>query len=248
MRPVRTACILAAGCGTRLGARGRVRPKGFIRLGRRPIVEESILRLRGAGVERIVVVTGHHAEFYERLGGLERVFNERYAASGSMYSLACARDRLTEDFLLLESDLVYEPRALETLLAGDAADAVLLSGPTGAGDEVYVRAVDGCLAAMSKDPARLGGDPSGELVGISRISAALFAAMLEEADRRFERSLRVDYETDALVACAARMPIRCPLVPDLLWGEIDDAAHFERVSALYPRVRERDRRPLRSRR
>ena len=41
---VREAVVLAAGRGTRLGERGEETPKGFLRLGEQPIVEESIFR------------------------------------------------------------------------------------------------------------------------------------------------------------------------------------------------------------
>ncbi len=116
MHRVRTAVILAAGQGTRLDELGRQAPKGFLHLGTRPIVEESIRRLEHVGIERILIVTGHLAEFYDRLaaqyrGLIETVHNPRFAETGSLASLTAARELLDEDFLLLESDLVYEPRA-----------------------------------------------------------------------------------------------------------------------------------------
>ena len=74
--PVRTAVILAAGRGTRLGEAGAEIPKGFIQLGAHAIVEESIVRLRHAGIERIIIVTGHQQQWYEamvdRLGSFVR--------------------------------------------------------------------------------------------------------------------------------------------------------------------------------
>lgn len=240
---MKTAVILAAGQGTRLRAELTDRPKGFLQLGERPIIEESIARLTAAGIDEVIVVTGYAAGYYEdlarRSGGLVRtVHNGRFADSGSMYSLALAADLTAGPFLLLESDLVYEPRALRVLLEAEAPDAILLSGPTGAGDEVWVDARDGRLIAMSKARARLAAPPAGELVGISRISAVLFERLQRIAARAFERSLRFDYETDALVAAAAEgHPIACLRVPDLLWGEIDDPAHLRRVRAeLYPRI------------
>ena len=51
---MKTAVILAAGRGTRLGPRGKTMPKGFLRIGDRPIVEESIARLRMAGIDLLV--------------------------------------------------------------------------------------------------------------------------------------------------------------------------------------------------
>ena len=64
--------------------------------------------------------------------------------------------------------------------------------------------------------------------------------MQREALTAFERSLRYDYETDCLVAVAPRHAIACPLVPDLVWSEIDDAEHLRRArEQIYPEIRRR---------
>lgn len=237
-----SAIILAAGRGTRLAGELKDRPKGFLALGPRTIIEESLDRLEAAGVRGVTIVTGHCAEFYEdlarRRGDLVRtVHNPRFADSGSMYSFWCARDAVRGPFLLLESDLVYEPRALSVLIEGDAEDAILLSGPTGAGDEVYVETEGGRLIAMSKRRETLGSGVSGELVGISRISPELFDTMRRISEEAFQRSLKFDYETDCLVAAGRERPIQCPVVDDLLWGEIDDPSHLTRVrERVYPEV------------
>jgi 2-aminoethylphosphonate-pyruvate transaminase len=242
MTAVRTAVILAAGRGTRLAGELKDRPKGFLTLGTEPIVAESVTRLVAAGIDDIVIVTGHLREWYDEFaaasgGRVRTVHNPRFADSGSMYSLYCARDAVHGPFLLLESDLVYEPRALRVLLEGADDDAILLSGPTGAGDEVYVETVEGRLHAMSKRREQLGAQVAGELVGISRISAPLHALMNRLAAAAFVHSLRYDYETDCLVAAGAERRIACPVVLDLVWGEIDDPAHLARVRAtVYPEI------------
>ena len=48
---ISTAVILAAGRGTRLAGELKDCPKGFLRLGGKPIIEESIDRLLAAGIE-----------------------------------------------------------------------------------------------------------------------------------------------------------------------------------------------------
>jgi 2-aminoethylphosphonate-pyruvate transaminase len=236
---VNTAVILAAGMGSRLGAIGGSAPKGFLRLGADPIVVESIQQLRSYGIGRVVIVTGYRSEHYERLreeygAGVETVHNPRYAESGSMYSLYCARACLHGDFLLLESDLIYEPRALEAAIDFPRDNAVLLSGPTVAGDEVYAE-VDGArLTDLSKNRAALR-NAAGELVGISKISRHLFQCMLRHADRAFETNLQVAYETDTLVAVARTQPVYYSLIPDLCWAEIDDLRHLVRArEQIYP--------------
>ncbi len=239
---IRTAVILAAGMGTRLNELGRRVPKGFLRLGARPIIEESIECLCKAGIERIFIGTGHLQEFYDGLcdrysGVVRTVHNPRFADSGSMYTLYMLRDRIDEDFLLLESDLIYEQRALKAVAALEQPDAILVSGWTSSGDEVYVEARDGLLLNMSKDRCRLGPQVVGELVGISRISRQMFRRMVAFAATRFSSTLKVDYETDCLVALAAEASIHCALIDDLLWAEIDDHAHLEHAREhIYPAI------------
>lgn len=245
MSSVRTAVILGAGMGTRLEERGKTKPKGFIELGERPIVEESILKLMDVSLERIIVVTGHCSEFYEELGArfpnVETIKNEHYSSSGSMYSLYCARELVNGDFLLLESDIIYERQALQFLLELPESDAILLSGETLSGDEVYVETRGGCLLDMSKDRSSLGEEVSGELVGITKVSVPLFERMLEVAARQFESSLHVDYETDCLVAAGRDYDIFCPVIDNLLWAEIDDKSHLVRAeNQIYPAIVRRD--------
>ena len=243
--PVRTAVILAAGRGTRLGEAGAEIPKGFIQLGAHAIVEESIVRLRRAGIERIIIVTGHQQQWYEaladRLGSfVQTVHNPQFATCGSLYSLACARADLQEDFLLLESDLLYEQRALTTLMHG-GPDAVLLSGPTGAGDEVWVETRDGRLANMSKNRRALGAEPVGEFVGITRLSRNLFELLMELALERLADDPMLEYEVDGLVALAGAAPLPCTRVDDLLWTEIDDEGQLLRARTVtYPAIVRRD--------
>jgi 2-aminoethylphosphonate-pyruvate transaminase len=247
--PVRTAVILAAGSGRRLGERGREVPKGFLRLGERPIIEESLERLRSIGIERVVIATGHLSHYYEELsarydGLIHTVHNPDFARSGSLVSLWATRDEVTEDCLLLESDIVYERRALTALLDAEADDVILLSGPTGAGDEVWVSGSGGRLLSMSKQRSDLDGEILGELVGICRVSTGLMADLLRFAEEGMRTTLDLDYEMHGLVAAAKTHLIRCELVEDLAWCEIDDAAHLARAATeVYPRLRDRETPP-----
>ena len=83
---IRSAIILAAGMGIRMRGLGKRIPKGYICLGTHTILEESISHLVAVGIGRIVIVTGHLAEFFEPLavkyGGIVRlVHNPLYAES-----------------------------------------------------------------------------------------------------------------------------------------------------------------------
>ena len=239
-----TAVIVAAGRGVRLGEMGTERPKGFIELGGKPIIERSLECLAAAGVRRTLIVTGHLPEYYRdlarRVPGIELLHNPDYADSGSMYTLYLARERIGADFVLLESDLVYERRALDVLYAAPGADTLLTSGPTQSGDEVYVEAEHGRLTGLSKKRSALRGTVIGELVGITRISLECLGAMCAHAERVFRESKHLEYE-HALVAAAKDVRIACPVIDDLAWTEIDNESHLARAQTrVFPEIVRRD--------
>lgn len=231
---VRDAIVLAAGMGTRLRAVVDDRPKGLIEINGQSLVERSVDLLRAARIDRITIVAGYQAEkYFEFAQGARDIrilVNDAFATTGSMASLAIALDATRQvDVLILESDIVYESRALDTILSG-APNATLLSGPTAAGDEVWVCAPQRRLLAMSKQRDTLS-SVDGEFVGITRLDA-LAASSMRDVFQRFAVSQghgRMDYETGALIEIASTHSIATPLIPDLCWGEIDDERHYTRV-------------------
>ncbi len=58
---MKAAVLLAGGSGTRLGTR----PKCLLELDGVPLIRRQLQALADAGIERIAVVTGHHAEHIE---------------------------------------------------------------------------------------------------------------------------------------------------------------------------------------
>src|SRR5262245_42501926 len=217
------------------------RPKGLIEIQGETLVGRSVRLLREAGIARVTLVVGHRADDYRRFAeghtDITLAANPTFARTGSMASLAIGLGGVDGPVLVLESDIAYEARALPALLAAPG-DATLLSGPTGARDEVWVDATGGTLRAMSKNAGDLAAI-TGEFVGLTRLSADGASAM-RDAFAEFERAHghgRMDYETGALVAIAKHRPVAAVLIPDLCWGEVDDDRQFERMTrVVWPEI------------
>ncbi|WP_090091294.1 NTP transferase domain-containing protein [Clostridium uliginosum] len=230
MKRITTAVILAAGMGTRISEITNDKiPKGFISISGISLVERSISKLKKVGIDKIYIVTGHLNHFYDEIVSeginIYTKKNENYKCTGSMGSLAILENELKEDFLLLESDLVYEISALVNAINYPQDDCIMLSGKTNSGDECYVEIKNNNLYKISKNIKDIE-FVYGELVGISKISLKLYKEMLKEYKNSNIEQYHYEY---AIFDVARKSNVGYLKVDDLVWAEIDDKNQLERV-------------------
>lgn len=251
-----TAVIMAAGKGTRFGSLTTAMPKGFIKFKGMSMIERSIENLLSVGIKRIIIGTGYHRECYDGLGNkypqIETVFSPLFAESNSMETLYQCRHAIGErDFLLLESDLVYERKALSLLLE-DTHDNIMLASDVIKFQDQYYIAVDENLDLLkcSTDKEIIiketGKEPYGELVGIHKISTRFFRQMTADYENNRNKYIMRGYEfeiedvatssgsvaaivedTDGVFSdITMRKPLPSPMYvlkpKNLQWYEIDD--------------------------
>ena len=223
---VKTAVIMAAGLGTRFGKMTETVPKGFIECGGISMVERSIQTLIACGIERIIIGTGYLKEKYEALKEvypqIECVFSPRYAETNSMYTLWNCREVIgDDDFLLLESDLVFEKKAIMSLLECPEPDIMLITPVTKFQDQYYVEYDEGHrLTRCSTVETEL--DVKGELVGIHKLSNKFYRTMCEDYAKKVEEKLKLGYEYELLTMSQVIMKVYVLRVEGLKWYEIDD--------------------------
>ena len=225
---IKTAVIMAAGLGTRFGHFTDDIPKGFVPFKGKPMVVRSIETLVSCGIERIIIGTGYRRESFEELQKtypqITCVYSPRYAETNSMYTLYNCREVIgDDDFLLLESDLVYEKRAISDLISCPFETAMLITPVTKFQDQYYVEMNDRCeLVACSTRKEDL--EPSGELVGIHKISNRFFRLLADEYGRVADEKPRLGYEFMLLDVSRRITPMYVLRLQGLLWYEIDDMA------------------------
>ena len=222
----KTAVIMAAGMGTRFGTMTEERPKGFIEAGGKAMVVRSIETLLDCGIRRIIIGTGYLREAYEELAAkfpqIECCFSPRYAETNSMYTLYNCRDIIgSDDFLLLESDLVFERRAITALQDCQQPDVMLITPVTKFQDQYYVeRSADGVLANCSVNKDEV--NASGELVGIHKLSNAFYQKMCADYARKVAHQPKLGYEYELLSMSREVSPVYVLCEEGLKWYEIDD--------------------------
>lgn len=241
---IKTAVILAAGLGSRLGNKTKTMPKGFLEVDRKSLIIHSIEKIIESGITRIIIGTGHHSEYYEALKKdypmIECIHNEEYATTGSMFTLYNMNKVINEDFLLFESDLLYDKFGLIQLINDKRKNIILSSGKTQSGDEVYIDAdKNDKLINMSKLTSELSNIHS-ELVGISKISKEMYNIMCAYAQREIDKKAKLEYET-VIVQAAKQTDVFVKKLDDYAWCEIDDDSHLARaLNKVYPIIKVRE--------
>ena len=223
---IKTAVIMAAGLGTRFGQHTELIPKGFVQYKNKAMVVRSIETLIDCGIERIIIGTGWKREAYEELMKLypqiECVYSPRFAETNSMYTLYNCREAIgNEDFLLLESDLVFEKKAISALVSTSFDSAMLITPVFKFQDQYYVQMDENCrLINCSTDKSKI--VPSGELVGIHKISNKFYKILVEEYGKLVDEKPKLGYEFQLLDVSQRITPMYVLKLEDLQWYEIDD--------------------------
>lgn len=217
---------MAAGLGTRFGKMTETMPKGFIECGGISMVERSIKTLIDCGIGRIIIGTGYLKEKYEALKILypqiECVFSPCYAETNSMYTLWNCRDVIgNDDFILLESDLLFEKKAITSLIECQEPDIMLITPVTKFQDQYYVEFGEGNrLTRCSIKHTDL--DAKGELVGIHKLSNKFYRLMCDDYAKKIYDKPNLGYEYELLTMSQEIKKVYVLKVDNLKWYEIDD--------------------------
>ncbi len=130
------AIILAAGMGRRLGELTRHNTKCMVKVNGEPLIDRLLNQLAPLGLERVVIVIGYEGEnlrnhIGDRYAGrlkIEYITNPVYATTNNIYSLALAKECLCDDdTLLIESDLIFDTRMLQMIMADSRPNVALVA-------------------------------------------------------------------------------------------------------------------------
>lgn len=235
---------MAGGLGSRFGNRTQTMPKGFIEIDGVAMVERSVQKLIAAGIEEIIIGTGHCSEFYDALAKkypcIKTVRNDNYENTSSMGTLEVCAPLVKGTALLLESDLLYDAIGLFVLDNDERENVILASGKTNSEDEVYLESdANGVLTGVSKDKSKIK-DVAGELVGISKITKPFLDKMVAFYNKTRKENAKIDYES-VFCQIAKEEPIYVRKIEYYAWTEIDDEAMLDRANKLiYPRIKENE--------
>lgn len=128
---MKQAVILVGGRGTRLGGLTGDRPKPFVDIGGAPFIDRVINHARCQGVERVLLLAGHNADWLEAhyrcsVAGVTVAIAREDEPMGTGGALLSAAGKLDDRFLLMNGDSILAGNwaAIYPLMDGGAAVAI----------------------------------------------------------------------------------------------------------------------------
>lgn len=246
MPPVQ-ALILAAGRGLRLGELTRDRTKAMVEVAGRTLIARALDALDAAGVEEVAIVIGHAGEhlrdFVGRSHGRMRISyieNPVFDRTNNIYSLWLAREFLARaDTLLLESDLVFEPRLIRDLLADPRPDLAVVAK--------FESWMDGTVTLLDADDS-IAGLVSKEVFDWSQIARYYKTVNVYKFSAEFSRRIYLPFleayirafgeghyyeQVLSVIAHVNKRALRAHRIEGLRWYEIDDRQDLSIAEALF---------------
>jgi len=246
------AIILAAGRGNRLADfNPDGRPKCLLEFGGRSLLARQLESLFQVGVRHVTLVVGYEADLIiDHVGTLSSrpevafVYNPAYL-KGSVLSLLAAKEIMNsgETVLVLDADVLYHPRIMQTLVESTNPNCYLLDRDFAAGDEpVKIAIHEGKMVEFRKAlPADLEFDTLGESVGFFKFDGAIAAEISRTCSGYNTDGLLGAPHEEALRDVLLAMPsaFACEDVTGLPWLEVDFPDDIERaIKEILPAIRE----------
>jgi choline kinase len=237
------AIILSAGQGKRLLPLTAELPKCLLPIQGKTLIEWQIDELHKCGVHRIRVVTGYRAEkvknLLQRRYEPERVttlYNEAYASTDNLVSCWTACHEMTEDFIILNGDTLFEAAVLKRLLESPDRPVTVVVSQKGIydADDMKVTLEGSRLVSIGKDLVL--DNVHAESIGMILFRGKgpmLFSQFLEKA--LDDPTAGKKWYLSVIDEMARQMPVWTCAINGMKWCEVDyqaDIEHAARVVAV----------------
>jgi len=231
--------VLAAGVGSRLRPLTDDRPKCMVEVNGRSIIDRLLIQAEKTGrFQEAVVVTGYLPEQMEQFVNLWEgkhqlpvriVHNAQYETTNNGYSLWCARQWLTDGFVLCDGDVVVDDIVIERIANTDQS-ALAIDAASRLDEEAMKFQLDASrrIVALAKTISVANGE--GESIGLCHIRGEDATSVVEQLDKLVrEGELQEYYERAFQELIREQGDLYVVDVGDCRWVEIDNHADLQKA-------------------
>jgi choline kinase len=234
------AVILSAGQGKRLLPLTADNPKCLLKIGGQSLIEWQINELAKCGIDRVSIVVGYHGDRVKQLlkrrydpQRIRTIYNPMYSWTDNLFSCWAARVEMTEEFVLLNGDTLFEAAVLNRLLKTPDRPITVATHtkPHYDADDMKVTLDGDRLIHIGKDLSvdKVDGESIGMILFRGEGPVAFRRGIETELN---DSSATKKWYLSVIEALAQLMPVWTFSVGGLRWCEVDfpaDLNHAKRV-------------------
>lgn len=230
---------MAAGRGSRLGSLTAGKPKSFVEIRGRKLIEYNLKMLERYGIDEIIIVTGYQCEAFEELTrdmkNVKFAYNPFYEMVNVLGSFYMGMNLLADDFIYLHADTICVPEIFEKLVRLES-DIVLPVEYKACDDEAMkVRSEAGKIAQITKQmPNELA---DGEFIGMAAFRKKVLPALREKTKQLMKEKAFTAYFESAIqrLIDEEEFDIKAVSTDGAFWAEIDFMEDYEKAVAEIPK-------------
>ncbi len=227
------AIIMAAGKGSRLGNLTNNKPKSFIEIESKKLIEYNIDMLLKCGIKDIIIVTGYMAIEFERLLSnrkeIKFVFNPFYDITNSLPSFWFGQELLNDDFIYMHADTLCDTEIFEELLRQEGEIILPIDFSPCDEEAMKVKLINDEIKFINKTMNPEAAD--GEFIGIAKISKICLPEIKSFTNKIMKEQKFSSYFEEVLQEIIDKNICKVTTIPtrNKFWCEIDYEEDYERA-------------------
>ena len=234
---MKKAIILAAGIGKRLGDLTKDIPKCLLEISSEDVLlDYSLHSLKENNIKEVIFVTGfreeklkgHINKKWKNKFSFQFIFNDKFADYNNIYSAYLAKELWDDETVLLNSDIIFHPDILKTLIETGGHKSVLVIDDKNKLDEEDMKVMVNERGEIKKINKNLNISESfGEYIGITYLRGNERIKFLESLENNVKnKKLNIYYE-DALANILETSSVFPCSTNGLPWTEVDTSEDYE---------------------
>lgn len=218
------AIILAAGMGNRIKELTGGKPKGFLEINGKSIIQHQVDELKRVGITKIAMVTGYKKELFQdfKKQGIELLYNPFYRGTNVMGSYWFAKDFLDEPFVYCHGDTYFEPEILDLLIESPGNNLAVEFKECGT-EEMKVKVVIGEIIEISKEMT----ESYGEFIGIAKFED--FSEINSKMEELIDEYYGSFFERVITGLLGSEIKFKAIDIGDRIWEEVDFKEDYENL-------------------
>jgi len=232
------AVIPAAGRGRRLKELTEHKPKCLLKLAGKPIIIHQVELLIKNGIKKIVVIVGYRAGLVKKalkgIKNVEFIYNPDYEKTNVLVSMWLAKDALSEDYIFLNGDTLFEENVLKGTIKKKGDIVLAVDFKKCAKEDMKVKVKDKRVLKISKKlPLE---DSDGEFIGLAKITKPAVNELHNAIDSLMAEERFNSFFEEALQRVIDKRKgynMRFADISGFFWEEVDFKKDYIRAKSFY---------------